>query len=126
MRKETIDDRAIGQIGLLMVAKELMMAGFHVALPMMDVGYDIVAMKGGRLWRIQVKATARMNGRSNRVRMKRGRCKRDSYTKELCDALVAVHVRKGAIACLTVEQLKGRTWMSFAENACANPFDALQ
>jgi hypothetical protein len=126
MDSRHIDDRAIGQIGLLMAAQELMKAGYQVAVPLVDVGYDLVAMKDCRLWRIQVKATARTGSKSNRVKARRGVSKTDSYTAEHCDAIVAVHIRRNAIVCMTLEQLKGRVWISFHDASCAKPFDALQ
>ena len=126
MPKHEIDHRAVGQIGLLMAAQELMKAGYQVSLPMVDVGYDLIAMKDGRTWRIQVKATARCGARSNRVRAKHGRTNSLSYTSEHCDAIVAVHVLKNLVACMTLGTLNGRRWISFHDASCANPFDALK
>lgn len=126
MSTPPIDDRAVGPIGMYMVAMELLRAGYHVAVPLVDTGFDLVAIKGQKTWRIQVKATARTGARSNRVRATRGAAKQSVYTSEECDALVAVHVLKRIIVCVTLAQLKGRRWICFQENPCATPFDALQ
>jgi hypothetical protein len=122
---KAFQELAVGQVGLLMVAQALLRCGFQVAVPVVDTGYDLLALKKGRVWRLQVKSTARKSGGGGRVRARRGARNHLSYTAEHCDAIVAVHVAKGLIKCMTLKQLNGRTWMNFSEGPCANAFEAL-
>ena len=120
-------DSATGQVGLLMVVEALLRAGFNVAVPVFDVGYDLIAIRDAKVWRLQVKATARSGvAKSNRVRARRGKGKKSDYTDQHCDALIAVHVVRRRIVCLTLKQLNGRAWISFTDAAEGCPFDALR
>ena len=58
--------RQIGAVGVAKVAAALFRNGYSVLTPMEDfVGYDLVAEKDGKFYRIQVKATAGMeNGKT--------------------------------------------------------------
>ena len=49
--------RSTGQRGELLVAERLIGKGWSVAHPMADAPYDLLAIKGGRFLRLQVKAT---------------------------------------------------------------------
>jgi hypothetical protein len=109
-----------------MAAEALLREGFQVSLPLVDTGYDLLAIKGASLWRIQVKATSSQGRNKSRVRARRGAGNKMTYTDDQCDAIVAVHTTRRAIACMTLQQLKGRSWINFADCSCANIFSALQ
>jgi len=60
-----VNQRVVGEIGRLLVAAEILGAGYSVAAPEIDIGYDLLAISPGGVWRIQVKsrATVRSPGR---------------------------------------------------------------
>lgn len=122
-KPEPLDQNSVGSIGLLMVADRLLRNGFSVCVPMVDTGYDLIAGKGRRFWRLQVKSTGSGN---SRVKAGRGAGKRCAYSKDQCDAIVAVHVVRQIIVCVLVENVLGRRHINFS---CADPgkeFDALR
>jgi hypothetical protein len=120
-------EKSVGQLGVLMVAERLIRAGYSVAVPMVDDGYDILAIQGSAFWRIQIKSTAAMNRahHSNAVKIRRGLKQKKRYGLEHCDAIAAVNVQTGIVRCVPVAYMDGRTWLSFKEETGYSEFDAL-
>jgi PD-(D/E)XK endonuclease len=86
----------LSEAALLLKAESM---GFHVAKPWGDSGrYDFIVDAGGRLWRVQLKSTASLNGRGYEVQPiysvykdVYGRSK-SGYSADEIDLLV-VHIR---------------------------------
>ena len=61
-----LGNRQIGAVGVAKVAAALFRNGYSVLTPMEDfAGYDLVAEKGGKFYRIQVKTTSGFEGNRN-------------------------------------------------------------
>jgi hypothetical protein len=61
-----LSNRQIGAVGVQRVAGALLRSGYSVLTPLEDfVGYDLVAERGGKFHRIQVKTTTKTEG--NRI-----------------------------------------------------------
>lgn len=123
MGKDSLDGRFIGEIGMAMAVEQLLRAGFHVAMPVIDDGYDILAFDGRRHWRIQVKATA--STARNRVRITRGGDKLKRYSAKHVDAFVAVHIGTGTVLCVPVSEARG-VWLSFLNKERYKDFRVLK
>lgn len=107
------DGRFIGEIGISMAVEALLRSGFYVAVPIIDDGYDLIAVDGRRYWRIQVKATAARGQNSGRCRIKRGGDKLKDYCPLHVDAFILVQVRTGRLLCVPVSEAAGRSWFPF-------------
>lgn len=75
----------------MLVAHELMRLGYGVALPLSDSEpYDLIATKTGKMWRLQVKATASVAAGNYKIHFRRGHRTKFSYTKKDADFFVCV------------------------------------
>jgi hypothetical protein len=107
--------KVIGEIGVAMAVEQLLRAGYAVAIPIVDEGYDLIAFDGRRYWRVQVKATG-SNGRNRgSIRLGCGRDKRGAYCPTQVDAFVAVQIRTKVAMCVPVAAVAGRTSIAFSE-----------
>lgn len=93
-----------------MAVEQLLRAGFHVAVPIVDDGYDLLAFDNRLCWRIQVKASASRGRNRSRIRIGRGIAKRNTYDPRHVDAFILVNIRTRAIMCIPVPETRGRTW----------------
>jgi len=87
-----LSNRQIGAVGVARVAGALFRNGYSVLAPMEDFcGYDLVAEKGGKFYRIQVKTTSKTEGDKNYYRfMTSNGCEgKAKYTKDRIDYLIA-------------------------------------
>lgn len=126
MGEGTLDGKVIGEIGVAMAVEHLLRAGFSVAIPVVDEGYDLLAFCGRRCWRIQVKATNVSTDKGDRVRLSKGRNKRLRYTSSEVDAIVAVHVGKRSAICVPFRQCRHRSWMYFQSHSRFTDFGILR
>lgn len=109
------DGRYVCEIGMSMAVERLLRSGFQVALPIIDDGYDLLALEGRRCWRIQVKATARVSGKNrSRVRIGRGGRKHLRYEASQVDAFVVANISTGVVLCVPFTKAAGRSWLSFS------------
>lgn len=98
-----------------MAVERLLRSGYQVALPIIDDGYDILALDGRRCWRIQVKATARTAGKNkSRVRISRGGRKQLRYDATQVDAFVIANISTGVLLCVPFHQVAGRSWINYS------------
>lgn len=107
----------VAEIGVAIAVEGLLRAGFLVAVPIVDDGYDLLAFSGRRCWRIQVKATGARNKNKGRVRIRRGQNKRSSYCPVHVDAFVAVQVETRVCVCVPVSECRTSHWISFSRYA---------
>jgi PD-(D/E)XK endonuclease len=87
-----LSNRQIGAVGVARVAGALFRNGYSVLTPVEDFsGYDLVAEKGGKFYRIQVKTTSKTEGEKNYYRFMTcgGNQKKCSYSKSKIDYLIA-------------------------------------
>lgn len=73
------------------VTTALLRNGYSVLIPSEDNGgYDLVAEKGGKFFRIQVKCSEKRDPERNRYGFmtSRGSTGKDWYTKESCDYII--------------------------------------
>lgn len=111
------DGSVISQIGLAMAVDRLLRAGFHVAVPIVDDGYDLLAFDKRRYWRIQVKASQTQRGRNSlRIRFSCGRSRKQTYSPIHVDAFIAVHTLRNIVACVPVAATVGRPWLNWSES----------
>lgn len=112
-----LDGNVICEIGVSMAVERLLRAGFRVAVPIVDEGYDILAFDNRCYWRIQVKSTAGSSGKwaRNRIRVTHGRKRGGRYSNVQCDALVAVNIKTHVVMCVPVEAIRGRRWLPWRE-----------
>lgn len=122
----SLNGKVIGEIGVAMAVEHLLRAGYAVAIPIVDDGYDLIAFDGRRYWRVQVKATASTGANGYRVRIGRGRNKRAAYCPKHIDAFVAVHIRKNIVMCIPAAVAVGRAWISFSKHAKWSDFGVLR
>jgi len=116
--------KTIGEIGVAIAVQRLLLAGYSVAVPLVDHGYDLLAyVERGRSWRIQVKATG---GPRNRVHVRCGFRSRKRYTPDDIDAVVAVHVLRGDALCVPVTGIAGRSTIGFGTSAQFTDFGILR
>jgi hypothetical protein len=115
MDKGLSDGRYICEIGMAMAVAALLRAGYQVAIPLIDEGYDILACEGRRCWRIQVKATARTSGKNkSRVRINRGGRKQLRYEASQVDAFVVANISTGLLLCVPFAKAGGRSWINLS------------
>jgi hypothetical protein len=124
---ERISPTATGQIGVARAVEQFLQAGFCVATPMLDEGYDLLVGADGRWWRVQVKATSSVTGgvRRNRIDVSRTRG-RSLYTTDIVDAIVAVHLRTGLIMCVPMAVASGRRYLNWSMAAQWSDFGKLR
>jgi len=87
-----LSNRQIGAVGVARVAGALFRNGYSVLAPMEDfAGYDLVAEKNGKFYRIQVKTTSKTEGDKTYYRfMTSGGCEaKVKYNKDKIDYLIA-------------------------------------
>jgi hypothetical protein len=112
MSDGSLDGKTIGEIGVAVAVQRLLMAGYSVAVPLVDHGYDLLAYCGSRVWRIQVKSTA---GHRMRVSLRCGvRCRR-RYSALNVDAVVGVHVGRSLAVCVPMRAVAGRSYLAFSK-----------
>ena len=113
MRKEASDGRFIAEIGIAIAVEHLLREGFHVAIPVIDDGYDLLAFSGRRCWRIQVKATSSTGRNGSRIRVRRGAKKAGRYSPRDVDAFVLIHTSHRTVLCVPVSHVTG-SWVTFS------------
>lgn len=112
--QERISPKATGQIGVARAVEQFLLAGFCVAVPMLDEGYDLLVGDGGRWWRVQVKTTSSSAGGRHRNRIDISRSRACLYTTEIVDAIVAVHLRTGVSMCVPMAVAAGRRYLNWS------------
>lgn len=114
---DALDGRVIGEIGVAIAVERLLRAGFHVAIPIVDDGYDLLAFDGRQHWRLQVKASASRQSRHNarRIRIMHGRKSTAYYHEDHVDAFVAVNLRTNAVMWVPVSATKGRRYLNWSQ-----------
>ena len=78
-------------MGVARVATALLRNGYSVLTPLEDIGgYDLVAEKDGKFYRIQVKCSEKRDSERSRYGFmtSRGSSAKDCYTKESCDYII--------------------------------------
>lgn len=86
-----LSNRQIGAVGVARVAGALFRNGYSVLTPMEDfTGYDLVAERNGKFYRIQIKTTTKPEGDKLYYRfMTSAGCDgKSKYTKEKVDYIV--------------------------------------
>ena len=106
----------VGEIGVAIAVERLLRAGFLVAVPIVDDGYDLLAFSGRRCWRLQVKATGSTGKNGYRVRIGRGKSKRKRYCPKHVDAIIAVHILSRACVCSSVADCGTAAWLYFSQH----------
>ena len=112
-REGSLDGRYVCEIGIAIAVERLLRAGFAVAVPLIDDGYDLLAFDARRYWRIQVKATSQNGRGGNRVRIRCGKNKRGSYCPTHVDAFVGVHVARRKVVCVPSSECGGKSHLYF-------------
>lgn len=95
-----------------MAVERLLREGYHVARPVIDDGFDLLAFWGRRYWRIQVKATSCSGRNRSRIRVIRPSRKERHYHPDHVDAFVLVHTGTGTVLCVPVAEARG-SWVTF-------------
>jgi hypothetical protein len=97
--------------------ERLLKAGFQVAIPLVDEGYDLLAFSDRMFWRIQVKATAGRGSKDcrRRIRIGRGADGRQLYSPDQIDAFIAVNVSTSAVMCVPLSQCAGRRFLNWSQ-----------
>lgn len=119
----------VSQIGHACAVEALLREGFNVATPVVDMGYDLLAIDPtGRCWRIQVKAaTARAGTRSNRrIHLTRGWRRNKEYDASHIDAFLLVNLRTRDVLCLPVREAEGRRYIAWDRAASHGGVTALR
>jgi len=98
-----------------MAVERLLRAGFRVAIPVVDDGYDLLAFDDRRCWRLQVKSAGGGGCAHDRarVRITRGRRRGGRYSPEHVDAFIAVNVRTSVVMCVPTTEARGR-WLRWS------------
>lgn len=109
------DGKIICEIGIAMAVESLLRAGFSVAVPLVDDGYDLLAFSGRRYWRLQVKASSSRGTNANRIRIARGKRKSLRYCSKHVDAFVCVNTRTRAVMCVPVSSTGNRPWLNWSD-----------
>lgn len=125
MGREAIDGRFVAEIGVSMAVERLLREGYHVAIPVIDDGYDILASAGRRHWRLQVKATASFGRNRSRVRIRRGAKKTGRYSPDEIDAFVLIHTETRTVMCVPVSHVRG-SWFTFSSHTKYDDFGVLK
>jgi hypothetical protein len=80
-----------GAAAEMLVAHELMRLNYGVCIPLSDSEpYDLIAAKGAKTWRIQVKATGALVHGGYRILFRHGHKVKHKYTKNDADFFVCV------------------------------------
>lgn len=116
MSEGSLNGKVISEIGVSMAVERLLRAGFQVAVPIVDDGYDLLAFSGRRFWRIQVKATAISTCKRNRSRIRIGRGKRRTgrYTAADVDAFVVVNIATNVVMCVPIADAIGKSHLNWS------------
>lgn len=117
--------RVVEELGLSIAVERLLRAGFGVAMPIIDEGYDLLATHGRKAWRIQVKATGSTRRSGGHVSIRRGLSKTRLYGSRDVDAFIAVHVVRGYAMCVPRAHKTGRCSISFSERDRYGDFSIL-
>ena len=125
MGKDANDGRFIEEIGVSMAVERLLREGYHVALPVIDDGYDLIAFSGRRHWRLQVKATGSTGRNGSRIRIRRGARKAEPYSPKHVDAFILVHTGTRTVMCVPVALARG-AWITFRSLPKYNDFGILK
>ena len=91
MAIKKLSNRQIGAVGVLRVASILFRNGYSVLTPMEDfAGYDLVAEKGGKFHRIQVKTSEKQDPHANRYGFmtSNGCNNKNVYSKQTVDYII--------------------------------------
>lgn len=106
----------MGQVGVLLVMADLIQHGFEVAVPVNDMGFDLLVSQGSDYWRLQVKSHD--NPKQNLVRTRRSkvRGKQRSYDKEVIDAFAFICLKTGDVQVASVGDLEGRTGITLTSD----------
>jgi len=112
---EAPDGKVTCEIGVAIAVESLLRAGFSVAVPLVDDGYDLLAFHGRRHWRLQVKATAARGKNSCRIRIGRGRRKRLRYCSTHVDAFVCINTTSRTVMCVPVAATANRAWLNWSD-----------
>ena len=117
MSDGALGGNVISEIGVAMAVERLLRAGFRVAIPIVDEGFDLLAFSGRRYWRIQVKASSSRSGSANsqRIRIGRGFRRLKRYSPKDVDAFIAVNTRTNAVMCVPVAATGGRAWLNWSQ-----------
>ncbi len=118
MSNGMLEGKVIAEIGVALAVERLLRAGFGVAVPIVDDGYDLLAFSGRRYWRIQVKASeCRSKRHASGIRItqsgKYGHRRR--YSRREVDAFVAVNTQTKVVMCVPVADANGRPWLSWRD-----------
>jgi hypothetical protein len=92
----------VSEIGVAVAVERLLRAGFYVAVPLVDDGYDLLAFDSRRYWRIQVKASSSRGKNRSRIRIARGYTKSAHYDPKHVDAFILVNIRTNVVLCVPV------------------------
>lgn len=111
-----------------MAVERLLRAGFFVAVPIVDAGYDLLAFDSDRFWRLQVKASASRRSAKccSRIRITRGRKRRMRYSSDDVHAIVACNLRTNQVLCVPVAATGGRRWLNWSESSRWSDFGILR
>jgi hypothetical protein len=113
---ENAHGKVISEIGVAMAVERLLRAGFLVAVPIVDDGYDLLAFDSRRYWRIQVKASASTGKWSRtRIRISCGKKKNVRYCPKHVDAFIAVNITTHVVMCVPVSATNGRSRLNWSE-----------
>ena len=111
--KVKLNNRQIGAVGVARVAGALFRNGYSVLVPMEDFGhgYDIVAEKDGKFFRIQVKTTAKAEDSKLHYRFMTcgGSDKKSAYTKARIDYIICWAMDEDLFWLLTPAGCRGPT-----------------
>ena len=110
----------ISQMGVSSAVEALLREGFNVATPVVDMGYDLLAIDGvGRCWRLQVKSTSGREGTRSgrRVHLVRGWRRNLSYDSGQIDAFILVNLRTRDVWCLPIKDASGRKYITWHDAA---------
>jgi hypothetical protein len=81
-------NRRTGSVAELAVSAKLVSLGYNVSIPFGETSYDLIAEKGGRLIRIQVKTATLSNHGSYRCSLTHGKSNKSKYTQADCDLII--------------------------------------
>jgi|9_EtaG_2_1085328.scaffolds.fasta_scaffold00009_32 hypothetical protein len=110
----------VGQIGVLLVMADLIRHGFEVAVPVNDMGFDLLVSEGSDYWRLQVKS--HYNPKRNLVRTRRSRVsgKQRPYDKDVVDAFAFICLKTGDVQVASIGDLEGRTGITITSDLLAS------
>lgn len=119
-----LSSKVVSAMGIAIATEKLLAAGFGVAVPVVDDGYDLLVYRGRRVWRVQVKATACSS--RFRVDARCGKDKLQRYCPTRVDALVGVHVIRRDCICVPMRWLTEKTMVAFSTFSDFHDFSALK